>query len=84
MLDCAALLLLCESVALTYNGEDRVAVVQNNVSNVRQRGVCVCVYHWLTKEQHIHVCSCVCLRLCVRECIQLRVVSLSDVLSLSL
>lgn len=33
MLDYAVLLLLCESVALTYNGEDRVAVVQNNVSN---------------------------------------------------
>ena len=60
MLDCPVLLLLCESVALTYNGEDRLAVVQNNVSNERQRGAFVCVYQWLSKEQHIHVCLCVC------------------------
>jgi hypothetical protein len=65
MLDCAVLLLLCESVALTYIGEDRVAVVQNNVSNQRQRGVRVCVYHWISKEQHIHVCLRVCVRVCV-------------------
>ena len=59
-LNCVVLLLLCESVALSCNGEDRVAEAQNNMSNERQRGVCVCVYQWLSKEQHIHVCLCVC------------------------